>query len=185
MDASDHRLRAARAGDRAALAELARAWWPSVRRWAFLELGDAVLAEDAAQEALLRVVRSLGTYREDLPVEPWLRAIVRNAARDVRAAGSRQQPPPVDEEQPWPDRGLDLRRAADVAIAAFASLSPRQREVFDLCERRGHSPAEAAGILEIAPATARALLHQARRALRSAVADHHGAEIVALLRGAS
>lgn len=175
-------LRAARAGDRAALADLCRQWWPVMRRWALLELGDPVSAEDAAQEALVRLMRFLATWRDDRPFAPWLHAIVRNAARDVVARRGEVLEPVGEEASEPRTEDLDLRRTASVAIAAFERLSPRQRQVVDLCDRGGHTPAEAAELLEIAPGTARALLHQGRQALRAAILGVAGPEVLELLR---
>jgi RNA polymerase sigma-70 factor (ECF subfamily) len=81
------------------------------------------------------------------------------------------------------ETATDLRRTVDVALAAFDRLTPRQRQVVDLCDRRDHTPTEAAELLDIAPGTARALLHQGRRAVREAVLAETGADVLELLRG--
>jgi len=46
-------------------------------------LPDAALAEDAVQEALLRLVRKRSTYDAARPFAPWFYAIVRHAAMDL------------------------------------------------------------------------------------------------------
>ena len=56
-------------------------------------------------------------------------------------------------------------------MALFATLSPREREVMQLCTQDGMSAADAGRALGIAPATARVLLHRARKTLRSALED--------------
>ncbi len=71
------------------------------------------------------------------------------------------------------ERDLDLHRASAKALGCLAKLSPRQRQVLDLCDRGHATPTEAAAELGIAASTARALLHQARSVLRRALlADH-------------
>lgn len=184
MESEEHRwagwARRARAGDRPALDALCAEVWPRLRRWALLETGEVALAEDAAQDSLVRLIRHLPQWSPERPFGPWLRAVVRNASRDARTRRGevRSADREVTAGPDGPDRRLDLRRAADRALAAFARCTPRQREVLDLCDLRGHTPAEAAERLGIAQGTARALLHQGRSVLR---AELVGDEVRALL----
>lgn len=161
-------LVAAVAGDRRALEAVARAWWPEIRRWCLLELGDPVLAEDACQEALVRLVRFIGQWDAHRPFQPWLRQIARNACRDLRARQGRREmelltevPDPRDDE-----RTLDLHRSSRDVLRAFGELTPRQREVVDLCDRQHLTSAEAGAELGIEASTVRVLLRTARRLLR-------------------
>ncbi len=178
------RLAAAVDGDPAALEAVARSWWPEIRRWCLIDLGDPVLADDAAQETLLRLVRFIGRYDLDRPFRPWLRRMAGNVARDVRRRRGRQgrrEMDPLDEvegavegtadpsERPGGmgrERGLDLKRASERAMAALEVLTPRQREVFVLCDCQGLDSTEAAERLGVAAPTVRVLLSRARRSLR-------------------
>ena len=172
-------LRRAAAGDRAAMDALARAWWPRMRRWAFLEAADGAAAEDACQEALVRLIRHLHRYD---PARgrfgPWLRTVVRNAARDQRRGAVL---PFVERGGAAPRLGqrLDLRRSAEAALAALRALTPRQRHLIDLCDWQGMDVAEAAEILGITPGTVRVHLHDARQRLRALL----GPDVGALVRG--
>lgn len=65
-----------------------------------------------------------------------------------------------------PEAAVDRDRLLARVRASFRSLTPRQREVFQLVELEGWTAVEAAGQLEIAPATARVLLLRARRTIR-------------------
>lgn len=68
---------------------LCQTYAPSVCRFAALMSQNRQDAEDLAQEALLRALRSLGRYDPSRgPVESWLWQIVANAAKD---ATSRRQ----------------------------------------------------------------------------------------------
>lgn len=70
--------------------QLCRTYAADVCRFAALMSNRPQEAEDLAQEALLRAVRSLKTYDPTRgPVEPWLWRIVANTARD--AAGLRRR----------------------------------------------------------------------------------------------
>ncbi len=186
-DRSDSELlRCAQAGDRAALRELTERWWPTILRWVTVQLRDRNLAEDAAQDVVVRVIRLHGSCDPDRDFGAWLHKVVVNCARDVRSRRGRQ----VDREAPliesWVradlDQQVDLSRAAKRALKAFDELPARQREVLDLCDRQGFKPTEAARMLGIAPGTARATLHQARRALRSRLLARR-TDVLDLLRG--
>ena len=167
-------ISAAVAGDPGAAEAVARAWWPRMRRWALAELADVGLAEDASQDALIRLLERIGSYDPSRPFAPWLRALVRNCCRDVRRRRGTVLPFRADPgASSWVERDLDLHRASERAIRALSCLTPRQRQLIELCDRGHATPSEAAAELGIAPSTARALLHQGRSALRRALlADH-------------
>lgn len=167
-------VRAAQAGDREALETLSRRWWPAMWRWAALELGSGDQAEDVVQEAMIRLVRFIDRCDPDRSFQAWMRTIVRNCAHDLRPRPRVLELPIAQAAvAPDPGRGLDLKTAAKRAREAFECLSPRQREVFQLCEQQGLPPTQAAEQLGIAPGTVRALLYRARRALRVHIADLH------------
>ena len=54
-------------------------------------LSDSALAEDAAQEAFLRVVRKRQQYRPDKRFSSWFYTIVRNICRDMLRKQGRQK----------------------------------------------------------------------------------------------
>lgn len=149
-------------------------WWPQVRRWALYTCGDAVLADDAAQDALVRLLRHLPSWDPARPLGPWLRQIVRRAGIDMLAARSRDAArlQTLDDlsahsSTPGVDRALDLAQEAARAKAAFTSLTPRQREALTLVDLDGLTAVEAAQRMAIEPSAVRAHLTQGRRALRT------------------
>ena len=162
-------LQQAMAGDRHALEALARQWWSSIRRWAYLETRDREQAEDACQEALLRMVRFLPKYDTGRPFQTWLRTIVRNCCRDTMRKQSRHAHVELREvPQTIPiERTLDVKKHASRALTAWRGLPTRQREIIDLCDIQGHTSSEAANLLGLSPGAIRAQLHAARRALRT------------------
>jgi RNA polymerase sigma factor (sigma-70 family) len=82
----------ARAGDGSAFGQLVQQHQELAFRTAYLILGDAAEAEDAAQEAFLKAYHALARFRPDAPFRPWLLEIVANQARNQRrAAGRRAQ----------------------------------------------------------------------------------------------
>lgn len=172
-------------GDRLALEALCRTIWYDVRRLCLVQLGNSTLADDAAQESLVLLVRNIHRYDSDRPFGPWLRTLVRNQCRSlVRKQAAR---PTVGLESepagssPDPSWALDLDEGARSALAEFAALTPRQREVMELCDRGGMAPSEAADEMNIAQGTARSLLYQARSALRARLLKHRP-ELLDLVR---
>lgn len=172
----------ARSGDRRALDELAGRCRPLVYRWGLVQTGSPDDAEDIAQTVLVQLVTRLETFRGEARFTTWLYRVTRRVvAQSVRGLRRRQQrlqrhaleldPEPVTEV----DDGLDTRRLAAVARAAFDLLPPRQRELLDLVDLQGYSAAEASRMLEIEPATARVHLLRARRAVRARMLETHTA----------
>ena len=82
-------LRAQR-GDERAFAELVRAHEEVAFRVAYLIAGSAAEAEDAVQDGLVKAWRSLGRFRRDAPLRPWLLQIVANEARNRRRSAGRR-----------------------------------------------------------------------------------------------
>ena len=64
-------------------------------------------------------------------------------------------------------------RVMDLVLAYFRALPARQREVFDLVDLQGYSPAEVATMLDLNPATVRASLFKARRTVRRKIFERH------------
>lgn len=81
-----------RAGDSAAFGQLVQKYQEIAFRTAFLIVGEAGEAEDAAQEAFVKAYHALGRFRPEAAFRPWLLQIVANTARNRRrAAGRRAQ----------------------------------------------------------------------------------------------
>jgi len=80
----------ARQGDRDAYEALVQRYQDVALRVAYLITGDFAEAEDATQEAFLKVYAALGRFRLDAPFQPWLLRIVANEARNVRKAAQRR-----------------------------------------------------------------------------------------------
>jgi RNA polymerase sigma-70 factor (ECF subfamily) len=80
----------ARRGDTGAYAGLVARYQEIAFRTAYLILGDAAEAEDAAQEAFINAYYALGRFRAGSPYRPWLLRIVANAARNRRKASVRR-----------------------------------------------------------------------------------------------
>ena len=89
-------------------------------RVAFVVLGDAAEAEEAAQDAFVKAYRALGRFRRGAPFRPWLLRIVGNEARNrVRARGRRER----------------LARLAAAEAVSGGAAPPPEAEVLE-AERR-------------------------------------------------
>ena len=80
----------ARRGDEGAYEELVRAHQGIAFRIAYLVVGSAADAEEAAQEAFVKAHRALGRFRAGAPFRPWLLQIVANEARNRRRSEGRR-----------------------------------------------------------------------------------------------
>lgn len=115
----------AKRGDVQAFAELVKrrqAWLRNVLRRL---CGDASLADDLAQQALLKAWRSIGNLKADLAFGSWLRQMAVNAwvdhlrRHEPLDAISAQEP--LEEPDPsthWAAAGIDLQRALSMLPAA-------------------------------------------------------------------
>ncbi len=153
-----------RGGCRAELEELYRGRLPQFRRAAAAICGDRGAAADVVQDAFVRAVRELPTYRGEGPLEAWVWRIVvntaRNHRRDRRGAGEL----PLDLEAPSTN-GHSTQEAGVIA-AAVAALPERQRLVLFLRFYADLDYGSIATALDISPGTVGATLSAARSALQ-------------------
>ena len=82
-------LASAQRGEPAALDHLAGRWWTRMWGWARAVVTTDRDAEDAAQNAWVRVQRNLHRVDPERPFGSWLKVVTRNAAHDLRGANAR------------------------------------------------------------------------------------------------
>ncbi len=171
----------ASSGDDSAFTTLVTRFQPAVFRWALMFANDPDDAEDITQEVFVRTYRQLGAYRSDGPLEAWLYRITRRTAIQMRRTRSRRgrlalspgARPARDVYTTDPGGRVDRERAAGVIHELFAGLPRRQREIFDLVDLQGLSPAEAADRTGMKPVSVRANLFKARKAIRESLLATH------------
>lgn len=138
-------------------------------------VGDRHEAEDVAQEAYLRVYRSLRSFRGDSRFETWLHRVVANVAINHMRTRSRfgelmEEPDtivrvadvPTEEEAP----------ESEELAAALAQLPAAQRVAVVLKDVYGFSAAEIAEKLDTSEGAVKLRLHRGRRNLKNLI---HGA----------
>ena len=153
-------------------------------RIAYHYLRDAYDADEAVQDAFVKVFTHITTYREDLPFEVWFTRILVNACLDIGKARTRRLrwvmpaaaphdssfPDPV-APQPGPEARLMSNERARQIAAAIEQLPDRQRAVFTLCHIAEQSTSEVSAALGVSEATVRVHLFRAIRRLRKILAS--------------
>lgn len=178
---TDDLVQRARGGDPVAFEELVRSCYHQIYRWALVQTGDPDEADDVTQDVLVVLHRKLSTFRGRSRFSSWLFQVTRNAAlqhgrkasRVLRIKRKAQQVAEVDNSESYGFEGPDDSGVLHVIRKLFQRLPVRQREVFDLADLQGHSPAEIAEMLGMKAVTVRANLCKARRSLRLAIMEQH------------
>jgi len=176
-------VRRARAGDPQAFAVLVERHQRMVLRTALRLLGRLDLAQDAAQDAFLRLYRHLGRVDESRELGPWLYRVVVNVCRDAarRGGGARLVALSDASALPSPSDGARERDEA-VAVAeqrrlvqaALLTLPAREREAIVLRDIEGLTSEDVARVLGTSAGTVRSQVAAARLKVKRYVEAHGG-----------
>ncbi len=173
--ANDLMLRV-QAGDLAAFEELVERYQDVVYGLAISLLRNPEDAEEAAQDAFLKLYRARGSFDSARALEPWLLRIAGNVARDrLRRRKTRWLPvlePRGDEDpsaQVADPRAPNAGQAAigQTVLAQLARLSDRVRVPLELKYLRGFSNQEIATALGISISNVKVLLARGKDLLQS------------------
>jgi RNA polymerase sigma-70 factor, ECF subfamily len=127
------------------------------------------LAEDLAQETLLRGWRDQAKLREVRAARVWLLRIATNLWTD-QLRNTRNQPNALEADPPCPRRQPgdlgDQREQVRMALAAMDELPPRQRQILYLATCEELTNAEIAEVLGVSDATVKSNLSLARKEMR-------------------
>lgn len=170
-------LAALGAGDPEAIDRFYRAQHPLVWRLTLGFLADVHEAEDATQDALLRLLDRLPGYQPGRGWSAWRNTVVLNLCRDrMRRRATRAAAESCSPEEtlpavlPAPDDAAASSELVGLVRAALAHLPPREREAFVLRDLEGMETVDVAAILGITSSSVRSLLTLARRRLRHLLA---------------
>jgi RNA polymerase sigma-70 factor, ECF subfamily len=158
-------------------------------RIAFQYLRDAAEADEAVQDAFVKVFSHIGSYREAWPFEVWFTRILINGCLDRRKARVRRDRwlvPADDTNGPAsfshdralfaagtstvsndPEARLLARERRARMTAAIDRLEGRQRTVFMLCHYGDCTPREVGAMIGLNESTVRVHLFRAARKLRA------------------
>lgn len=154
------------AGDRRAFGELFNRHHTQLYRVARRASVTDEDADDAVQDAMLRVHCGAATFRHDAAVGSWLHRIVVNACRDRLRRNAIRPTVPLDEEHCRPVPDPTARR--DVALVvrqALLRLPTEQRAAIVAVDMHGYPVAEAAAMLGVAEGTVKSRCARGRRRL--------------------
>jgi RNA polymerase sigma-70 factor, ECF subfamily len=162
-----------------ALAELVSQYSTTLYRVAFSVLRNPADAEDAVQEAFLRVVRHRGALDQIRDQRVWLIRIVWNIVLDrKRRAKTRPETDDVDElARVLPASGLSAEQRAAAAqhhaqvLRCVERLPDKEREVLVLSAFEELTSVEIATVLGITESSVRSRLFRARN-LMAEMLDH-------------
>jgi len=170
---------------REAFADLVTAHQRRANRLALYLLRDATEADEAVQDAFVKVFTHITSYREDLPFEAWFTRILANTCRDRQKARRRRERWEVLGLDRHPEFGPRVEAAPTTALnpeelllgderrralmKAIDTLPDRQRTVLLLCHIEGQSPREVGEITGLNESTVRVHLFRAMRKLRNAL----------------
>ncbi len=165
---------AASRGNSHALTSLIAELHPQVFRWALVFTADPDEADDIAQETFVLMYRRLRQYGGEGSFEGWVYRITRRVAmqrgrtqrRRARLAESSKARPEIEVYHTDPGARVDRERMRELLLQSLDQLPEKQREMFDLIELQGLTPAEAAELTGANPATVRVHLFKARKAIR-------------------
>jgi RNA polymerase sigma-70 factor (ECF subfamily) len=170
-------LRAAAAGDDAALGVVVRAYHDRVYRFGLRVCRDGFDADDAVQEAFAKLAHRPEVAR-DPSVLSWLMTVVRNACsrmlrpfiREKRALGERvEDADSIPAESNDPEQALERWRLVHAVHQAIASLDRPFREVLVMRDLEGLTGEEVCAALGLTEAAMKSRLHRARSELRKAL----------------
>ncbi len=128
--------------------------------------------DDAVQEVLIRLHRSLPTYRFDAPLTTWIFRIARNVTldeerkrrrtrgREIRAFVAETE---TNENSPGPEDQVLKKARTEELKELFYRLSEKDRQLLLLREQEELSMVEIGAVLGISPGTVKSRLSRARK----------------------
>lgn len=148
---------------------------PFLRAFARSLCGNPEMADDLAQEALVRAWQSRDSFVPGTNLKAWLFTILRNQFYSDRRRAWRQAPWDQESAERIPGSTQDQNWAADLSDTARAlrSLSDEQREALILVGAGGFSYEEAAAICHCAVGTVKSRVARARRTLINILDGEH------------
>jgi RNA polymerase sigma-70 factor (ECF subfamily) len=178
-------IREAQKGSREAFDALVRQYDHAVLRLALHLTGSEQDAQDIHQEAFLKAYRHIGSFRFECSFYTWIYRIVTNLCLDLlRRRKTRREDPSVivdatgeehdtminlsdDRAMANPGRELDRKILAEKIQIALATLTPRERTVFELKHYQGLRLRTIGEMLNTTEETAKNTLFRATRKLRT------------------
>jgi RNA polymerase sigma factor (sigma-70 family) len=169
----------ARRGDQSAYGELVQAYQGIAFRTAYLVVGDAAEAEDAAQEGFVEAFYAMNRFRPGAPFRPWILQIVANEARNRRRSAGRRTAlvmrtaadAPSGEAAPSPEAAVLTGEQREELLAALNGLREEDRLVIACRYLLELSEEETAAALGWRRGTVKSRLSRALGRLRAQIGE--------------
>jgi RNA polymerase sigma-70 factor (ECF subfamily) len=168
-------IKRAKDGDARALEALCTRHAPRVEKLARHILSNPEDAQDAAQESLTKLIRSIKQFRGESQFSTWLHRLVINTCLDAAERRKARVHEPLGEhlqsgDDPARDAGnSELRRELCIALA---DVSPEQAQVVLLKDALGYSFEEIASAAGMPVGTAKCHAHRGRARLSERLEDN-------------
>jgi len=186
--ADDELVKRSKAGDIEAFEQLISRYEKRVFTVAYRYLGNREDAADIAQEALIKVYRSLKSFRGDCSFSTWLYRIVTNVCCDTLRKKSKMKVSSLDnpstasngsggskrEVADWsgsPELAFEQKEQAEYIQFLINQLSPEYRMVIVMREIQGFSYEEIAYHSGCSLGTVKSRLSRARKLLRDKISN--------------
>jgi RNA polymerase sigma factor (sigma-70 family) len=167
-------LARARRGDGVAFEAIYRRYSRAAYTLALRLCGRPDLAEDVAQEAFLKAMEKLSSFRGEAPFGAWLKRLVANSAIDrLRAERRWVDPELAAVAEPQQDAGSE---AQVEALGLLSRMSAPARAALVLHELEGYSHPELAALFGRSESYSKSLLSRAIQKLRGLLDAESGAD---------
>jgi RNA polymerase sigma-70 factor (ECF subfamily) len=175
-------LERSKAGDVAAFEMLIEAYQKKIFNLAFRMIGNYDDAGDLAQEALIRIFKSISNFKEQSSLSTWIYRITTNVCLDEIRKKKNRKVLSLDEEihaedgdmqrqimsdDPLPDELMEKEELRQIISSAIDSLPEDQRLVVTLRDIQGLSYDEIARVLDCPAGTVKSRINRARFALKN------------------
>lgn len=171
-------IRRAQAGNADAFESLLETRYDTLYRFAFKWCGNKADAEDVAQQACIKLARSISQFRFESQFTSWLYRLVINCAKDWQKSQARHESEhhEIVEES---DDGLENHSLHSVnnhaentiylqqVLRLLGTMAEGFKETALLVHAEGLSHAEAAEVLGVKESTISWRLHEMRKQLQS------------------
>ena len=171
-------IRQAQHGDVIAFERLMTIYQGKILGYARAFVSDGEQAGDVAQDAMIRIYRSLGSFRFQSSLQTWMFRIVRNIVLDYaksRRSQERKREQSLDKTperemgetcEDSPEAQLLAHERKSQLWQALADVPETYRSVLVLCDLQGMSYEEVAEILQVSIGTVKSRILRGREALR-------------------
>lgn len=168
--------RGLQASDQAAASDLFRATYPYLFRYAYRFTHDVHLAEDAVQDAFVRIWKRRTTIDPEGSLRTLLYVTVRNLTLNLRRDTARRQTmmktmDPDTASPPMPDDQVQVQLLRRNLRRWIDELPARRREAFQLSRYDGLSYREIAGVMDLSVKSVETHIRLALNDLRAHLRD--------------